>query len=68
MTEPTHEPLRTPVQVAAKRVYEALEDVDRLLFDLDRIANHPNELNGVQSRLEALYSKIGLLMHDDDSE
>ncbi len=59
---------RTPIQQAAKRVYDALVDVDRRLFELDRLAKGAPELNGMQSRIEALYSKIGLLMHEDDCD
>lgn len=62
---------RTPVQQAAKRVYDALLDAQRSathLFQHDLERNQRHIARKLEERIEQAFWPLSSLMHEDDCE
>lgn len=59
---------RTPLQIAAKRVYDALLDAERYLQQLHSLDTSINYVNRTMIRIDASCADIAMLMHEGDCE
>ena len=57
---------RTPLQEAAKRVWESLLDAEGHLSDLRNVDGGDDPYHSVSRRLEYVFEELAEFMHEDD--
>lgn len=57
---------RTPIQIAAKRLYDALDKAQSLAGELIEVSGHKRELYAVEHDIERAFDNFVCLLHEDD--
>ncbi len=65
-TRPEVSDERTPLQIAAKRVWESLLDASGHLSDLREVDDGNEPFNRVERQLERVFESLAEYMHEDD--